>query len=108
MFSDSQLTASLRATHFEHVFLCASQLMDTEQLKKNIITSYENDDLAIKVSTNLDSEEYASWTQSDSGLLRHKAVSTYPTPTIYTYEYSVRNMITCWPVTPDKTKPTKR
>jgi len=47
--------------------------MDTKQHKKDIIMSYENDNLVIKVLSNLDSEEYASWMQSDSRLLVHKS-----------------------------------
>lgn len=69
MFTQNQLSASLRATYAEESFLRATVIMDTQQTRDMIRASYADDELAATIRSNLNTEQAVGWSTSDDGFL---------------------------------------
>ena len=75
VFTNNQLTSSLRATYLEEIVLRAASLMDYESLRSDIVKATESDTFAREIIQTLNSKseqsEPSRWSYSNSGLLMH-------------------------------------
>jgi len=66
VFTDKQLSASLRATALYSVSLCSATIIDTERLHIDIRTAYATDPVA---ASHLPTPSTTNWSLSEDGLL---------------------------------------
>lgn len=72
IFDQSHLSASMAATAFEFVFLRASEIMDYESLRTDIVNALTSDPLAKSITAKLSGNDPPSdWNLVDNGLLTH-------------------------------------
>ena len=67
VFTQEQLSASLRATYFATPIICSAVIMDIEKLHNNIRSSLPLDPIS---ATQLPSPSNPKWTLDESGLLQ--------------------------------------
>ncbi|KAG9224754.1 hypothetical protein CCMSSC00406_0002095 [Pleurotus cornucopiae] len=88
IFSNEQLTASIRATYLSGPVLRSSIIMDTEKLHKDIIDAYLSDPVTKAQLENLEPR----WSPPKIIYFALTAASTSPTTEIFASTYSVSNM----------------
>jgi hypothetical protein len=71
VFTQEQLSASLRATLLEEVVLCATIVMDLEKLHSDIRSHLRDDPAAVAGIAAAESGNSPRWSIDDTGLLRH-------------------------------------
>jgi hypothetical protein len=69
VFTNEQLRMSLRATFLEEPVLCASVIIDTNELHSKICEALLTDPEALKGISTADSKSPGRWSQDDTGLL---------------------------------------